>query len=396
MVTNANGPVADALVQVQGTPNQTKTTADGRFTLHGEGLGGSTAVTITAWAQEHFIGWMMLDPKQAPTQDAVRLTLQPLFDGDNHEYTWFKQDGISGSASCGLCHREYKEWQADSHSQSAINPRFVSMFRGTNVAGKKGQPTQMVSMDKALPPDPALPDYGPGFRLDFPDHAGTCAACHTPVAGKTPTTNSCAWSGCHTSLTADKAEAAKQPDVRGILPVGIFGIAEEGVTCEFCHVINGANLDPKTQLPPPDQPGIMSLKLRRPPDGEHQFFGTLSDSSREQVTYSPFMETSQFCAACHFGVFGGVVSNMKMTGGTVIYNSYGEWLESPYSNPDTGKTCQDCHMPKKDVQYTVFAEKGGTARSPGSYHDHTMPGGNSQALLWSAVTMTPTVTSRWR
>ncbi|NJM39721.1 MAG: hypothetical protein HC853_02575, partial [Anaerolineae bacterium] len=181
-------------------------------------------------------------------------------------------------------------------------------------------------------------------------------------------------------------------NVRGILPVGMAGVAEEGVTCEFCHVINGANLDPNTQMPPPDQPGIMSLKLRRPPDGEHQFIGTLSDSPREQVTYSPFMETSQFCAACHFGVFGGVVSNMKMTGGTVIYNSYGEWLDSPYSNPDTGKTCQDCHMPTKDTQYSVPPEKGGVARSPRSYHEHTMPGGNSQALLWSAVSMTPTVT----
>jgi hypothetical protein len=392
VVVGTNGPVADAIVQVQGTPNQTKTDAGGRFTLHGEGLGVNIAVTITAWAQNHFIAWTALDPQQSPEQTELRLSLKPLFDGDNHQYTWFSQDGVSGSASCGLCHREYKEWQADSHSQSALNPRFVSMFRGSNVAGKRGQHTQMVSIDKALPPDPNQPYYGPGFRLDFPEYAGTCAACHTPVAGKTPTTNTCAWSGCHTNLTADKAESLKQPDIRGIGPVGLMGVAEEGVTCEFCHVINGVTLDPKTNLPPADAPGIMSLHVRRPPNGHKQFFGTLTDSSREEVTYSPFMQTSQFCSACHFGVFGGVVSNMKMTGGTVIYNSYGEWLDSPYSNPDTGKTCQDCHMPTKDAAYSVFPEKGGVARPPGSYHDHTMPGGNSQALLWSAVTMTPTVT----
>jgi hypothetical protein len=388
VVITATGPAANAIVQIQGTPNQVRTDSVGRFTLHGQGLGGSRPVTITAWADEHFINWVKLDPASGPPPTELSLLLKPLFNNDNHQYNWFSFEGATGSASCGVCHREYPEWQSDMHSQAAVNPRFTSMFRGTDIQGRRSPPTEYITLDSAKLPDPSLPYYGPGFRLDFPQHAGTCATCHTPAAAKIEATNSCAWSGCHTELTADKAETQGY-HIRGVLPVGIVGIGEEGVTCEFCHVISGSTLNPATGLPPPDQPGILSLHMRRPPDGEKQFFGTLTDVSRD-VTYTPFLKSSQFCASCHFGVFGGVVSNMKMTGGTVIYNSYGEWLNSPYSDPKTGKSCQECHMARKDTQFSVPPERGGVARDYVAYHDHTMLGpSTSQTFMWQAATVKP-------
>lgn len=389
-VLGANGPAAGAIVQLQGSANQTVAAADGSFTLHGTGLGGANTVTVTAWAQDHFIGWQAVNPGDAVGK-SFQITLKPLFDKDNHQYTWFEEKGVTGSAACGMCHREYKEWQADAHSQSAVNPRFVTLYRGTNIQGKKGQLTNLIAMDKAAPLDPALPHFGPGFKLDNPTRAGTCAACHAPLAGKTPTTNSCAWSGCHTDVSAEHARATGQ-DIQGVGPVGIEGVALEGITCEFCHAISGVTFVPGTKMPPADQPGIMSLSLLRPPQGEKMFFGTLVDSSRG-VGYSGLEKKSDFCAACHFGQFGGVVSNMKMTGGTVIYNSYGEWLDSPYSDPKTGKTCQDCHMKPRDTLYTVAPELGGVARDYVAYHDHTMLGINSTALMWNAVTMTGTAST---
>jgi len=400
VVNNANGPVANAIVQIQGTPNRVTTDASGAFSIHGDGLGTSKAITLTAWAGDHYTAWVQLNPQDPVWKDNgnagrdIKLTLQPIFDRDNHQYNWFSFDGKSGSASCGICHREYKEWQGDMHSQSAVNPRFISMFRGSHVDGRRGTPTQMVTTDKALPPDPNLPYYGPGFRLDNPNYAGTCAACHAPMSAKTPTTNTCAWSGCHSENTADRAQTALNQDIRGVMPVGMEGIALEGIACEFCHNIRNVIVDPITKMPTADMPGIMSLQLRRPTGPEHKlFFGTLSDTSRDGVTYLPTQSESQFCAACHFGKFGGVVSNMKMTGGTVIYNSYGEWLDSPYSNPDTGKTCQNCHMPKKDTQYSVFPDRGGVARDYVTYHDHTMTGpSTSQTLMWSAVKLNSTAT----
>ncbi len=383
-VVGPAGPVANAIVQLQGTSNRTTSADDGTFRLHGEGLGGNTAITVTAWAQDHYIGMTRVD--QSTSATPVEIALQPLFDRDNHEYTWFEFAGKTGAESCASCHREYNEWKADSHSQSAFNPRFLNLYRGTDSKNRKGQPTILIAEGKALPPDPALPDYGPGFKLDNGDRAGNCSTCHTPMAAKIETKNGCAWSGCHSTQTADRAEAAKAVaySIRGVSPIGMAGVAEEGVGCEFCHVVKDVRVDPNTQLPFADAPGILSMELRRPPAGHKVFFGTITDANRVEVTYSPLMATSQFCAACHYGVMGGVVSNMKMTGGVTIYNSYGEWLESPYSDPKSGKSCQDCHMPATESA-SVLPEHGGVARPGYAYHDHNMTGTDSPTLMLNAL-----------
>jgi len=117
------------------------------------------------------------------------------------------------------------------------------------------------------------------------------------------------------------------------------------------------------------------------------FFGTYDDVTR-RVTYLPLEEESAFCAPCHYGVFGGVVGHNEVVGGVVVYNSYGEWLESPYSDPETGQTCQDCHMLPVENDYFVFLEQGGLRRPYKPVHDHYMPGAADEALLQNSVTMT--------
>jgi hypothetical protein len=134
-------------------------------------------------------------------------------------------------------------------------------------------------------------------------------------------------------------------------------------------------------------PGILSMKLLRPADGEQIFFGTVMDVNR-RVSYTPQMSQSEYCAPCHYGVFGGVVGHGTVTGGTVIYNSYGEWLDSPYSDPDTGQTCQDCHMQVSDSDYYVFPDKGGLKRDYVELHNHYMPGASDKELLENSVTLT--------
>jgi hypothetical protein len=81
------------------------------------------------------------------------------------------------------------------------------------------------------------------------------------------------------------------------------------------------------------------------------------------------------------------VGHNEVVGGVVIYNSYGEWLESPYSDPETGQTCQDCHMPVTDDDYFAYPEKGGL-RPRHPIHNHLMPGARDEALLQNSVTMT--------
>ncbi len=382
-VANADGPVEGAIVQVQGTPNRTQTDENGAFTLNG--IEATPPVVLTAWLAGYYVGWVALDPNAQdwPGGDQIHITLKPLPEYDNSDYTWFSFEGVEGSASCGVCHREYKEWQADQHSQAATNHRFMTMYMGTDMAGRQGQLVVFGSDGKPLPSDPNKPNYGPGYLLDNPNRTGNCATCHTPLASTTPNNQNCAWSGCHTNLTVERAPIFIG---RPASPLGLTRDAAEGITCDFCHKIGGVVLDPETHLPLPDMPGILSMQLYRPVEGEQVFFGTLVDVNR-RVSYLPLQAESAFCAPCHYGVFGGVVGVGSVTGGTPIYNSYGEWLASPYSDPDTGLSCQNCHMPVSSENWFVFPERGGLTRDYVDLHDHTMPGAADENLLQNSVTM---------
>src|SRR4030042_1596438 len=61
-VVDSNGPIDGAIVQVQGTPLTTTTDPQGSFTL--SGLGGAAPLSITAWAEGYYVGWVTLDPQE--------------------------------------------------------------------------------------------------------------------------------------------------------------------------------------------------------------------------------------------------------------------------------------------------------------------------------------------
>jgi hypothetical protein len=354
VVYDEDGPVAGATVRVRTTDNKTTTAADGSFIL--SSLTASVPVSITAWTEGYYVGWT----SSAPGPEPITITLKPYYTTDNPDYGWFSMEGAEGSKSCGHCMPgHYDEWQADAHSQSALNPRFLTMYNGTDVHGNQSPPTRYgYSRDYGrfpLRPDPNQPYYGPGYKLDFPNTAGNCAACHVPAAAAQP----------------GRAYAAD--------PNQLSGIEAEGVFCEFCHKIGDVTLDPATGLPYPNMPGVLSMRLYRSEGEQVLFFGTFDDVTR-RVSRLPLEEESAFCAPCHFGVFWD----------TVVYNSYGEWLESPYSNPETGRTCQDCHMPVTNATTFVLPEKGGLERPPGRIFNHRMPGAADEGLLQNAVTMTAT------
>jgi hypothetical protein len=384
IILDANGEPTQAIVQVRGTPNQIETAGDGLFEL--SDIGGTQPVTITAWSEGHYIGWATLDPT-APdlVTDNIEINLVALPQTDNYEYDWFSAEGVDGSAACGLCHREYEEWRLDQHSQSAVNHRFLSVYTGTDINGEMGQPVQWGSNGYPQLPDPDLPYTGPGFVPDNPGgRAGNCTSCHVPMVSKLPNNQNCTWSGCHTNLTIERAtDFLKFPGT----PLSARGHALEGISCDFCHKVVDVVIDPETGRPPPDMPGILSMRLLRPVDEDHQvFFGNLIDAPTGD-SYLPLLSESQFCAACHYGVFGGVMGVGTMTGGLPIYNSFGEWLDSPYSDPVTGQTCQDCHMPPSDQNWFVFAERGGLKRDHVTLHNHAMLGASSEELLQNTVTM---------
>jgi hypothetical protein len=105
--------------------------------------------------------------------------------------------------------------------------------------------------------------------------------------------------------------------------------------------------------------------------------GPFDDVAPGEDTFSPLQQQSQFCAPCHFGIFWD----------TTIYNSYGEWLDSPYSDPENGQTCQDCHMLSGLTDHFVREEVGGLIRDPETIFSHLMPGAMDEELLQNAVLM---------
>ena len=348
-VEDKNGPLSGATVRQKTSGDYTLTDQDGYFEL--DTVLEDKPQTITAWSDGYFVGWFDVQPGQT---GPITITLKPYYTYDNHEYDWFSAEGEDGSASCAHCMPCYSEWIEDAHSGSAVNPRFLSMYNGTDLTGNLSPPTRFTSSSDygfiPLAPNPNEVYYGPGYKLDFPETAGNCAACHVP------------------------AQAAHPGLAYGADPNQAEGIELEGVFCEFCHKIGDVALDPQTQLPYPNMPGVLSIQLNRPAGEDQIFFGNFDDVTR-RVSKLPLESESAFCAACHYGVFWDVV----------IYNSYGEWLESPYSDPVSGKTCQDCHMQPVDYDYFVYPEQGGETRDRSGIFSHYMPGAGDPEFLAEAA-----------
>ncbi|MFC1935938.1 carboxypeptidase regulatory-like domain-containing protein, partial [Chloroflexota bacterium] len=355
IVRDDTGPVAGATVRIQATTNQTLTDDEGRFTLID--LREGVAVTVSAWKHTYYSAKV---EGVVPPTDGIALDLRLYQANDNPDYEWILPIGANSCASCkgGVT----QIWLGNTHAGSGTNPRFLSMYNGTDLSGVHRSPETRYGSHRdygrfPLRPDPNQPYYGPGFKLDFPEQAGNCAACHTPGAA---------------------VDAPYDTDPNALTGANVFG-----VHCDLCHKVADIHLNPATGLPFPNMSGVLSMDVRRPfpddPDRYQLFFGTFDDDNvPEEDTYLALIKTSQFCAPCHFGIFWD----------TVIYNSFGEWLESPYSDPafERARTCQNCHMPSPSILggkpiTNVAPTQGGVERDPISIHAHTQPGAAVVELL---------------
>jgi hypothetical protein len=363
IVLDEDGPVSAATVRIQATDIEALTDREGHFTL--KGFVSEEPVTVSTWKDNYYCAKV---EGVIPPESDITITLIRYQTNDNPDYEWIPPTGADSCASCKPGVTEI--WLGNAHAEAAKNPRFITMYNGTDMDGNQSPLTRFeYSRDYGvfpLRPDPKLPYYGPGYKLDFPDTAGNCAACHTPGA------------------TLD-APYGTDPNI-------LSGANLFGIHCDFCHKVADVSMNPDTGLPFANMPGVLSLDVRRPfpddPDRYQLFFGTFDDDNvPEEDTYLPLIETSQFCAPCHFGVFWD----------TVVYNSFGEWLESPYSDPtfEGAKTCQQCHMPAPSVQNgkvmtNVAPGTGGVERDPMAIHAHLQIGSQDEEFLRNALTMSST------
>ena len=355
VVLNDHEPVTGAVVRIQTTNISALTDHAGRFILTGTPTGKSVA--LTAYAPGFYITGPVKVTSGA-TDVSLFLTRHP--SEDNPSYQWVSAFRVAGEAgNCENCHSDphdpnsrlpFDEWRHDAHGTSATNPRFLSMYNGTDLSGTYRSPMThyVVNRDYGRfprPPDPNAPYYGPGYLLDSHGGPGDCAACHVPAA------------------------AVNAP--YGTDPNGKSLAHREGIACDLCHKLWAVRLDPATGLPRPNMPGVLSMEFRRPSEGHQLFLGPFDDVAPGEDTYSPLQKQSQICAPCHVGDFWGVQ----------VYNSFGEWLSSPYADPEKGQTCQDCHMPRRGARRIALLEKGGLQRDVSTVFSHLMPGAADEALL---------------
>lgn len=317
-------PVAGAIVRQQTKAASTMTAEDGTFTL--TSLPEGEALVVTAWHEGYYPG----GTEVVPPADNVQIVLLLHPAEDNPDYAWYTSlPDPEVPVGCGHCMVAFPQWVENAHGQSAINPRFFSMYNGTDVTGT------MV--------------MGDGYKDDFPGTAGNCATCHAPGAA------------ANNPFTADMNE--------------LVGVEREGVMCEYCHKIADVYLNPATGLPYDNAPGTISIELNRPPSDTHMFYGPYDDVTR-RVSYLELQGESQFCAPCHQFSFWG----------TPIYESFNEWLESPYA--EEGIHCQACHMAPTGIDYFVYLENGGLIRDPDTIASHLQPGAADVELLQDTVEMT--------
>jgi hypothetical protein len=322
-------PVAGALVTIRATTFRSTTDDEGFFSLSipksEETVESDEGVEVTAWASGFYIAYLNTN---LPVKGELTLRLRTLHSIDYKDYEWLDPTpSTEVDGACGNCHPMIlPQWENNAHGESVNNDRFYSFYNGTDIEGGE--------------------EVHPGYLRDFPGTSGNCGACHAPGAAVDANFN--------TDMNA----------VRGSITAGIH--------CDFCHKIGGIYLDPKTSSPYPNTPGVLSMRVLRPPEGDQIFLGPYPDI-HDPDTYLPEMQESLFCAPCHQFSFWG----------TLIYNSYGEWLDSSYA--EEGVTCQSCHMPPSGDAIFALSEQGGLAHPPETIPSHFQLGVREESFMRDSV-----------
>ena len=151
-------PVEGATVRIQATTNATTTGPDGTFTLYAtQGI----PVTVIAWKRLYYCAKV---EGVAPPASGITLVLGLYQTNDNPDYEWeLPTSEDPEHVSCAHCKPGVTDiWLENAHAGAGTNPRFFSMYNGTDTTGQ--------------------PNVGPGYKLDFPNTAGNCATCHAPGA----------------------------------------------------------------------------------------------------------------------------------------------------------------------------------------------------------------------
>jgi len=112
-------------------------------------------------------------------------------------------------------------------------------------------------------------------------------------------------------------------------------MANESVSCEVCHLIQSAQVDPPHNFSYLIKPGQTKYAGRNPE----------IESPAHKIVQNDFFRTTEFCGNCH---------NEKNPFGMWVKSTQLEWKEGPYSTE--GIRCHECHMPRAGYQYALMGK----------------------------------------
>jgi hypothetical protein len=238
----------------------------------------------------------------------------------------------------------------------------------------------------------------------FPDKQvfieDTCLRCHAPMASTHAHQNIALLTDDPTGLSTDGGypftDAITDPHAR------------EGISCTACHQMQ----DPETV-----GAGTAEENLLASMSGHYKINSSTENGASDPVIFGPFEDSllktpmenrtiytpdyaahineSRMCATCHnlYTPTLDLNGDPYLVGGNIAQfpeqTPYWDWLNSDYSDPATGKTCQQCHMAEPETDFTTpittRPNNAGDRPSPSDpadsfFAEHVFVGGNAYLL----------------
>jgi nitrate/TMAO reductase-like tetraheme cytochrome c subunit len=211
-----------------------------------------------------------------------------------------------------------------------------------------------------------------------PRSAKVCAACHGAIhkawqasaKAKSWTNPVFQWGLADARKTQGDAVAARCVACHAPLASGAPGgedaVAQEGMTCNFCHNVSAVEASPKPASYTLDK---SDPNLMRGP------YADAEPGSAHGAAYHETFTKAEFCASCHWG---------QKENGLIIDATYPQWKASRAAA--SGKQCQDCHMPSAPGKASPLAKKSRPAVAAHAFMGPRTPGGlDSVATLAAQV-----------
>ncbi|MCP4321936.1 MAG: hypothetical protein GY787_08825, partial [Alteromonadales bacterium] len=157
-----------------------------------------------------------------------------------------------------------------------------------------------------------------------------------------------------------------------------LSVSERGTGCVFCHRVSkaenaGGNTDMTINLKDRESYVFEDSKNTFMKWLEKKQIDAFPQPHKESYSNADLYQSSLYCATCH---------NEFTTGpGASINDNFGEWIASPFNNPEDPskhKTCIDCHMTQDVTDFDNKVSGQSTNNGPikENMRSHHFVGGN--------------------